>query len=256
MLILLPPSESKSQPQHGEPVELGELSFPGLTEAREAMLERLVEVSAGERAQELLKVGPRLQEEVLRNTRLRELPAAGAFQVYTGVLYDALDHASLDSAAQERADRSLLVVSALWGLLGPTDRIPAYRLSMGARLAPRGTLGAWWKGELSTVLDPLAEDQLVVDCRSGAYQTAWQAPAGQTVQVRAERLEQDGTRRVVSHMAKHYRGLLARWLLEQEAEPRNADELQDIVQARFTAELEPATARKPAQLTLLVPEKG
>lgn len=237
MLILLPPSESKHGPDAGDPVDLGALSFPELTEAREAMLRRLAEASAAEDGLERLGVGPSLSEEVQRNTRLLDEPAAPALSVYTGVLYDALDADGLDAAAMARTEQSLVIVSALWGALRPADRIPAYRLSMGAKIAPRGTLASWWKAELAPVLEEAAADELIMDCRSSGYQAAWKAPAEQTVLVRAEREHPDGTRKVVSHMAKHYRGLLAREVLASGEDPRSPEELRDLLAQGHRVEL-------------------
>ena len=92
MLILLPPSEGKAAPaRRGKPVDLAALSFPELTTARAAMLDRLARISAREDAHAVLGVGASLAEEVQRNTRLAELPARAASALYTGVLYAALD---------------------------------------------------------------------------------------------------------------------------------------------------------------------
>ena len=255
MLILLPPSETKTQPADGDPVDLGALSFPELTEARETLLTRLEEVSAREDAGQLLKVGPSLAAEVERNRHLRELPVAPALQVYTGVLYDALDAASLTPAARERAGRDVVIASALWGAIAATDRIPAYRLSMGAKIAPKGSLAAWWKGELSPVLEARAADELIIDCRSGGYQAAWPAPAEQTVLIRAERESPDGTRKVVSHMAKHYRGLITRSLLLSGQDPTDAEALADLLAREHRVELSRDT-RGTAQLSVIVPAAG
>ena len=63
---------------------------------------------------------------------------------------------------------------------------------------------------------------VVVDCRSSSYAAAWRPGpevAARTVAVRVLR-EQDGARSVVSHMAKHTRGLVARALLQAPRAPR------------------------------------
>ena len=172
MLILLPPSESKTAPASGDPLNLASLDLPALTGARSELADALAEVSGGEDALQVLGVGPSLAADVARNRHLRTAPAAPALEVYTGVLYDALDAASLWPGAREVADSSLLVVSALWGAVRPTDRIPAYRLSMGTALPDTGKLSSWWKPRLAPVLDELAADQVVVDCRSAAYAAA------------------------------------------------------------------------------------
>lgn len=95
----------------------------------------------------------------------------------------------------------------MWGALRLDDVIPAYRLSMGVRLPELGNLAQFWRSELAEVLDPLAEGELVVDCRSAAYGMAWQSPAARTYAVRVVHEDDGGARKVVSHFAKHYRGL-------------------------------------------------
>ena len=63
-------------------------------------------------------------------------------------------------------------------------------------------------------LQERAEGELVVDCRSATYLAAWHPPrSADWVAVRVLRQEPDGTRSVVSHSAKHTRGLLTRHLL-------------------------------------------
>lgn len=49
LLVLLPPSEGKANSGEGAPLELGSLSLPGLTAAREAVLGELVELCSGTR---------------------------------------------------------------------------------------------------------------------------------------------------------------------------------------------------------------
>jgi cytoplasmic iron level regulating protein YaaA (DUF328/UPF0246 family) len=252
MLILLPPSESKTAPDAGSPADLLDLSFPQLTEAREAMLDHLADVSASDDALDRLKVGASLRGEVERNTRLTREPAAPAISVYTGVLYDALGYSTLSEEARARAEGSVVIVSALWGAVRPADRIPAYRLSMGAKVAQKGTLASWWKGELSPVLGDYGRDQLIIDCRSSSYAAAWKPEPSSTAAIRVERLR-DGRRQVVSHMAKHYRGEVARYLLEAGADPATPEELAEILRSQWEVELSPA-GKGPAELTIVLRE--
>ena len=108
MLVLLPPSEGKASSGRGAPLKLETLSLPGLTEARAAILEELVELCAGdeEKAREVLGLSEGLRGEIAKNTELRTAGARPAGQIYTGVLYDALDLASLDAAAYAEDRRS------------------------------------------------------------------------------------------------------------------------------------------------------
>ncbi|MET0788170.1 MAG: peroxide stress protein YaaA, partial [Cellulomonas sp.] len=109
MLILLPPSEGKTVPRRGKPLDLADLSFPQLTWTRQARLGGLVDLCAGEHdpalpvqnevlvdlAAEVLGLGSTQVDLVHLNGRLRAAPTARADRVYTGVLYDALDAATL-----------------------------------------------------------------------------------------------------------------------------------------------------------------
>lgn len=175
MLVLLPPSEGKAASGRGAPLKPESLSLPGLAAAREDVLRELVELCAGdeEKAREVLGLSEGLRGEVAKNTELHTAGTRPAGEIYTGVLYDALGLASLDTAAKRRAARSLLVFSGLWGAVRVTDRIPSYRCSMGVRLPGLGALGAHWRAPMAQVLPEAAGDGLVLDLRSAAYAAAW-----------------------------------------------------------------------------------
>ncbi|MBS6433759.1 MAG: peroxide stress protein YaaA [Rothia mucilaginosa] len=263
MLILLPPSEGKTPaPAGNAPVSFADLSFPELTAERESVLEELTAVSSGSEALAELKVGASLEAEVERNTRLLTEPAQPAIRTYTGVLFEALDYASFSPAERDTAHWSLLISSALWGILRPEDAIPAYRLSMGVKLGSIGALANFWKGALGTALEATAKDQLILDCRSSAYAKSWVTPPLQTLAVRVERVAADGSRKVVSHMAKHYRGLFARYLIQSGLTARPLDgstagiaEFLEAVSEDWSVECTLPTARKAGVLTLLVHEE-
>lgn len=239
MLLLLPPSEGKTRaPAGARPVDLGSLTRPQLTRARQQVLDALVQACAGPGALDLLGVGVSLGPEVRRNVRLRTEPASDMVRVYSGVLYSALGLADLPPTGRRRARAHVVVVSALWGALSPGDRVPAYRLSMGTDLPGVGPLAAHWRHPLGEVLASEV-DGLVVDCRSAAYVAAFR-PRGDaaevTVQVRAL-----SAGAVVSHHAKHTRGLLARHLLVRPARvPRSPQALADAAAEHFDVDLQRA----------------
>lgn len=232
MLVLLPPSEGKTSPARGKPLDLDSLSFPSLTGTRERLVDALTALAEQHPAKALTVLGlsPRQTDEVARDAALRTAPAAAASAVYTGVLYDALDHASLDAAAKRRAQRSVVVASALFGALRLGDRIPAYRLSGDVVLPRLGGVGALWRDPLAMALPEAAGSGLVVDLRSGTYAAMWRPTgdvASRTVAVRVLQERPDGTRAVVSHFNKATKGrLLRHWLLTG-ADPKDADDLAD-----------------------------
>lgn len=228
VLILLPPSEGKTPAASGQPFDVDALSHPSLNATRSLIVDELARVSAQTNALEVLGVGASLGADVERNTRLRQEPAGPGLSIYTGVLYDALGYSTLSAQQLALADRTVRVVSGLWGLVAPSDMIPAYRLSMGVNLGAVGKLAAAWKKVLDAELAPMAQGNVIVDCRSATYVAAWKPSAKMEtdfVSVKVLR-ELNGKRSVVSHNAKHARGVLARHLLTRDgAEPKTAQEL-------------------------------
>jgi cytoplasmic iron level regulating protein YaaA (DUF328/UPF0246 family) len=216
MRILLPPSEGKTPPESGHPLRLGDLSFPALTAARSRVLQELVRVSGRSDAAAILGVGERVMPEVRAQRRLAELPCAPAREIYTGVLYEA---------ARLHEGDDVLIFSGLFGVTTGDDLIPDYRLSMNVSLSDVGGLRSWWRRELAAAVREEDSD-VTVDMRSGAYRIT--SPTGPWWDMRVV----DGRGRVVTHMAKRYRGLLTRALLDARVNRRIADD--DVAQITRT----------------------
>lgn len=235
MLVILPPSEGKTAPADGAPLDLGALvHHEELGPTRERVLAALEKVCRGPRKKALDALGLSAGQaaEVERDLGLRTAPAAAAADVYTGVLYQHLDLGSLTARARDRAAERVLIASALWGVVLLEDRIPAYRLSIGARLpALRGTLAATWRPALAAALP---DEGLVVDLRSGGYAAAWAPREATVVAVRAfaERTGPDGVtkRTPISHMAKATRGDVARLIAQARSDPKDPAALAALVE--------------------------
>ena len=244
VLVLLPPSRSHCPvPARGRRLDLATLSFPSLTPVRSRVLQALAEAILAADAAERVGVGAKLLDDVRRNARLTQLPTVEAGRLYTGVLYDALDLASLDAAALRRARRRIVVTSGLWGALRLADRVPAYRLGMDVALPGLPTLASLWRPALTEPLTEAAGPKgLVVDCRSADYAAAWPLTgtlAGRSIAIRALHEGPNG-RTVISHMAKHVRGLLARRLMIADVEPRTPKALAaQLTAANWNVELGP-----------------
>ncbi|MGY4905442.1 peroxide stress protein YaaA [Streptomyces sp. 900116325] len=264
MLVLLPPSEGKAASGRGAPLKPESLSLPGLADARAAVLDELVElcVADEEKARETLALSEGLRGEIAKNVELRTAGTRPAGEIYTGVLYDALDLASLDTAARRRAGKSLLVFSGLWGAVRVGDRIPSYRCSMGVKLPGLGALGAYWRAPMAEVMPEAAGDGLVLDLRSSAYAAAWKpkgAVAERTASVRVLHSQMvDGMekRSVVSHFNKATKGRMVRDLLQSGARPSGPAELVDALRGLgYVVEAEaPGRPGRPWALDVVVTE--
>jgi hypothetical protein len=214
MLILLPPSEGKNQPISKARVNLDKLVFP----------------------KELQAIRSRLLTKTLATS-----PAAKAMDVYTGVLYQALDWNTLSPAAKVRGEKSVLIISAIFGALRPSDVIPNYKAKIKS---------SDWKAALKPALDGLAAD-LIIDCRSSTYAGVWQSPSANTVAVRVFKKEK-GKISVITHLSKKYRGELTRVLLKAEKPPKTPGELLAIAEKHFDCKLIKSKGNLPWCLDLII----
>lgn len=226
MLILLPPSETKTRPLALEApsVELSSMAFPELTSARRTMIEAASRTARGEHAMGKLKIPASQPELRERMAQIMSEPVAPPLEVYSGVLFDALGKVKASDGCR------LLIASALFGLVdSQADLIPAYRLSAGSEVDGAGKVATWWKPQLKRIADEIEKSgEIVVDCRSGAYRSMMPLKGSQVLEVSPVAVR-DGKRSVVSHDAKRYRGLVARALCEARTPAETAQDVLRIL---------------------------
>jgi cytoplasmic iron level regulating protein YaaA (DUF328/UPF0246 family) len=163
-----------------------------------------------------------------------------AISVYQGVLYQALGWSTLTPAARKRGESAIAIISAKYGALRPGDRIESYKEKINNK-----AIGP----VVSEVLDAI-KTNLIVDCRSSTYKSAWKAPHDITVEVRVSTVV-DGVRTVVTHMSKKTRGEITRWLLQSRSVPKNPEDLYAIVSEKYPCALTPPDETHPWVLEVI-----
>ncbi|MFC4140178.1 MULTISPECIES: YaaA family protein [unclassified Microbacterium] len=207
MRILLPPSETKRPGGSGAALDLDALALPSLRPVREATVDALVALSADAAdAQRVLKLSARQAGDVEHNRALRTAATMPAIDRYTGVLYDALDAASLDARSRRWLGTHVLVHSAPFGPVGALDPIPSYRLAAGTALPGIPPMRRHWAAATS---EALGEERFVLDLRSEAYVALGPVPAS----VKSEYVRVvTPTGRALNHFNKKSKGELVRRL--------------------------------------------
>lgn len=257
MLFLLPPSEGKTAPETGPRFSTKSISFDSLNPTRSAVRQALIDLCTSNpaRAAKVLDLGPKQRDLITVNARLAKAHCAPAIEIYTGVLYDALDFATLPAAARKRADTRVVISSALFGFVRPHDLIPTYRLSGDCSLPPLGSLASVWREPAQKVL--ASTTGLLIDLRSSAYANLAPIPADLASRSCTARvlLEKGGKRSVVSHHNKATKGRLIRAVLQTSGTARSLDELVPfLAHLGFHAELDEGRATGIPRLDIVVTE--
>ncbi|MGF6821444.1 cytoplasmic iron level regulating protein YaaA (DUF328/UPF0246 family) [Microbacterium sp. ZKA21] len=225
MKILLPPSETKRVGGAPSPLRSEHLALPALRAHRESVIDALVGLAADEAAaRRVLKLSERQSGDVQHNRELRTAPTMPAVDRYTGVLYDALDAATLDAAARARLHEHVLIHSAPLGPIAALDPIPMYRLSAGTSLPGVPPLRRHWADAVTLALAE-QDAPFVLDLRSEAYVALGPVPASVPSAYVRVVTDADGTTRALNHFNKKAKGAFVRAFAEGRFVPRSAQEL-------------------------------
>ncbi|MGB1043790.1 MAG: peroxide stress protein YaaA [Flavobacteriaceae bacterium] len=147
---------------------------------------------------------------------------------FNGDVYKGLDAYSLKEEEIANMQDMLLILSGLYGMLKPLDLIQAYRLEMGTsmKVAKATSLVAYWKPVLTAKLNELLENgETLVNLASKEYSAAVDFKAIENKVVHPEFKDfKNGSLKTISFFAKKARGMMSRYLIEN-----NAKNLEDIL---------------------------
>lgn len=171
-----------------------------------------------------------------------------ALFAFKGDVYQGLEADTLSPVQIQQAQVQVRILSGLYGLLRPLDRILPYRLEMGTRLStPRGrSLYDWWGDSLT---DALADDarkagaKTLVNLASNEYFKAVKPKRLPLPVVTPEfRDLKNGQYKIISFYAKKARGLMVRYMLEQDI--TSVEDLKAFDWAGYRFDAERSTAER------------
>lgn len=300
MRILLPPSAGKTTKESTNHLQLEKLwQAEHLTQTRRQLIDDVQNTALLADAAQIFKLGPKNAHEISQNLEIYDAPALEAWQLYDGVLYEAAKFEQIFSygacaqdgqgqgqgnqpqgsgqgqGGQSQADQSqglqrqleelTLVFSALFGPVRLTDLITPHRLSGSVKLPGQGSVASIWSKALKELLTQQLSGHVVVDLRSSEYGAMYRQTRGSDCLLLnigvAKVNPATGKRSVVSHWAKHTRGLLAGALLEAVAGAQLAASEGDVDEILQVAaglegvkevEITPLDARGQAKVTLVL----
>ena len=285
MRILLPPSAGKTTKESTNHLQLEKLwQEEHLTQTRRQLIDDVQNTALLADAAQIFKLGPKNAHEISQNLEVYDAPALAAWQLYDGVLYEAAKFAQIFSygacaqdgqgqgqgnqpqgSGQGQLEELTLVFSALFGPVRLTDLITPHRLSGSVKLPGQGSVASIWSKALKELLTQQLSGHVVVDLRSSEYGAMYRPTRGSDCLLLnigvAKVNPATGKRSVVSHWAKHTRGLLAGALLEAVAGaqlPGSEGDVDEILQVAAglegvkEVEITPLDARGQAKVTLVL----
>jgi len=237
MILVISPAKAM---EFDTPAPVAETTLPDFLDRAQELVERLRRLTPTE-LQSLMDLSDKLAalnvgRYAAWSPEHAPKEAKAALFAFAGDVYEGLDAASLPAAAIVWLQEHLRILSGLYGVLRPLDRILPHRLEMGTRLEnPRGRdLYAYWRETVTATLRRLLEAQaaggrapVLVNLASEEYFKAVDAAAlGARVVSPVFEDWKGGRFKIISFYAKRARGLMARHAALKGAE--TVEELLDF----------------------------
>jgi len=223
MLIVLSPAKTLD---FETPVPTPDYSNASLLSESELLIKRCQQLSMQDIAS-LMKVSDKIAGLNVARFAEWKLPltldnAKQALFAFKGDVYTGLQAETLAPQTLNYAQQHLRILSGLYGLLKPLDLMMAYRLEMGTKLDNfRGAnLYQFWGTIVTTAVNEALQaqgDKLLVNLASNEY-----FKAVKKKELKGEIItpifkdQKNGQYKVISFYAKKARGLMARYILENE----------------------------------------
>ncbi|MBO3130110.1 peroxide stress protein YaaA [Dermatophilus congolensis] len=236
MLTLISPAKSLDLES---PLPTRKYTLPRLLDEAELLIE-VMRTKAPEDLAELMRISSELAQINAERYARISTPftpdnSRPAIFTFAGDVYRGLNAAQrFDARDHTEAQKTLRILSGLYGLLRPLDLMQPYRLEMGTSLATeRGhNLYRWWGDQITDlVIEDLAASpgpDVVINLASAEYSTAVDLD-GLDARVVAPRFEDRNSRgqwKVISFSAKVARGLMAGWIVQNRV--RSVRALEDF----------------------------
>ncbi|QEW07426.1 peroxide stress protein YaaA [Nitrincola iocasae] len=225
MLILISPA--KTLDFDSKPVT-EQTSVPEFTDDAKQLIAQLRDYSVQDIAQ-LMKLSDKLASLNVARYESWEAEhttdnARQAILAFKGDVYTGLDAESLSDKDFAFAQQHLRILSGLYGVLKPLDLMQPYRLEMGTRLKTNqgNNLYDFWGDRLTDHLNAeatQASDPLIINLASNEYFGAINKKRlkGQLVSPVFKDWK-NGQYKIISFYAKKARGLMSRFLIQQQIE--------------------------------------
>lgn len=229
MLIVISPAKKMDMSPMTQSLSL---SYPEMLVEANSVATELKKLSIGDIVG-LMKISSSLAELNFGRFQSWRVPydkeeAKPAVYAFNGDVYRGLDVHSLAPDKVELLQQRLRILSGLYGVLRPLDLILAYRLEMGTKLqvGEYRDLYAFWKEKITSKLNETlkeSETSVLINLASNEYFKSINIKELRAEVINPEFKDmKNGSYKMISFYAKKARGLMTRFIVENEiSSPRD-----------------------------------
>jgi cytoplasmic iron level regulating protein YaaA (DUF328/UPF0246 family) len=141
-----------------------------------------------------------------------------AIYAFNGDVYKGIDAYTIPLDKIDSLQKTVRIISGLYGILKPLDLVFPYRLEMGTKLSfgKNKNLYDYWRAQLTTALnDELEEGELFLNLASNEYIKAIDAKVLKTTMITANFKQfKNGEYKTIAIFSKRARGLMTRYIID------------------------------------------
>ena len=221
MKIIISPAKSLN---FEKDLPTSNFSFPVFLDDSKIINENLKKKNPSQ-LKELMKISDKIAElnwkrNVEFNTPFNSNNSRPALFTFDGDVYNGIDAFTLDDSKIKNAQSCLRILSGLYGVLKPLDLIQAYRLEMGTKLKidESKNLYDFWKNKITNFLnDELNENEMFVNLASNEYSSVIDKKSLKVKMTSPIFKDfKNGKLKIISFYAKKARGLMTRFLIDND----------------------------------------
>ncbi len=242
MKIIISPAKSLD---FETPANVKEFTQPRFLEQSEKLNKKLKTISR-KKLSELMKISDDLASLNYERNQTWSLPfnsenSKQAIYSFTGEVFRGIDVTTLDESKVPVLQEKLRILSGLYGLLKPLDLIQPYRLEMGTKLkvGRKDNLYQFWGNDLADSLNSeLDDNELLINLASTEYFKALPKKALKVPMITPVFKDfKNGQYKTIMTFAKKARGLMVRYIIENDIETLEQLKGFDTDGYRFTEEM-------------------
>ena len=171
----------------------------------------------------LMSISPKLSDlNWLRNQDFQKNNSKEkqAIFAFNGDVYEGIDANNISNSNHDKLQKTLRILSGLYGILKPFDKIKPYRLEMGTKIAINESknLYEFWKKDITnSLLNEIQDKDIIVNLASNEYFSVIDSSLIKNKIVSPVFKDfKNGKLKIISFYAKKARGIMTRFLIDND----------------------------------------